>query len=74
MVQLSKKSYLYSKPKSNMQTKTYLVRGDKVSLLDEQIDDTGQDWLKINYKGRKNLTIWIKAEAIELINEVTKPQ
>lgn len=58
------KSYLYYNlnKKSNM----YLVKGDKVSILDEKTDKNEERWYFINYKGKKDINMWIKADAIEL--------
>ncbi len=44
----------------------YLIKGDKVTLLDKKTDDSGQRWYFINYKGKKDLNMWIKAEAVDL--------
>ncbi|OOF58073.1 hypothetical protein BKK56_00025 [Rodentibacter genomosp. 2] len=58
------KSYLYYSldKKSNM----YLVKGDKVSILDEKIDEHGEKWYLINYKGKKEINMWIKADSVDL--------
>ena len=68
------KSTLYKTP--NQSTKMYLIKGDKVTLLDEKTDSSGQKWYFINYKGKKELNMWIKAEAeaidVEPVKESTK--
>ena len=58
------KTYLHKIP--NKKTKMYLIKGDKVTLLDEKTDASGQKWYFINYKGKKELNMWIKAEAVDL--------
>ncbi|WP_457748948.1 hypothetical protein [Sulfurimonas sp.] len=72
------KAFLYKHPKENKKTKMYLIKGDKVTLLDEKTDDTGQKWYFINYKGKKDLNMWIKAETVNIESpqqvEPTKPK
>jgi len=58
------KQYLYSEP--SRITNMYLIKGDKVTILDEKTDDSGQKWYFINYKGKKDINMWIKAEAVDL--------
>ncbi len=62
------KSYLYENAAKKHRTKMYLIKGDKVNILDEKTDDSGQKWYYINYKGKKDLNMWIKGEAVD-----TKP-
>ncbi len=66
-VYIGTKTYLYKSP--NKPTKMYLIKGDKVTLLDEKTDNSGQKWYFINYKGKKDLNMWIKAEAIDIEHE-----
>ena len=58
------KSYLYSSigVKSGM----YLIKGDRISILDEKIDERGEKWYFINYKGKKEINMWIKADSVDL--------
>ena len=58
------KSYLYSSigVKSDM----YLIKGDRISILDEKIDERGEKWYFIHYKGKKEINMWIKAESVDL--------
>ncbi len=58
------KVYLNKKP--NVATASYLIKGDKVTILDEQTDNTNQRWYFINYKGKKDINMWIKAEDVDL--------
>lgn len=67
---LSYKTFLYVIP--NQPTKMYLIKGDKVTLLDEQMDEKGQKWYFINYKGEKDLNMWIKAEAIDINKQISE--
>lgn len=60
------KTYLFSFNKGYKKTKMYLIKGDKVTILDEKTDDSDQKWYFINYKGTKDLTMWIKAEAVDI--------
>jgi len=66
------KAYLYKTP--NNSTQMYLIKDDKVTLLDEKTDDSDQKWYFINYKGKKNLNMWIKAEALDLAPKATEPK
>ena len=63
-VKIKEKSYLYSDNlmKSNM----YLIKGDKVKLLKDKLDDKGIKWYLINYKGKKEINMWIKPDSIDL--------
>ncbi|WGE74254.1 hypothetical protein NYR80_04450 [Actinobacillus equuli subsp. haemolyticus] len=61
---INNKSYLYND--NFIMTNMYLVKGDKVNLLNQWIDSKGQKWYFINYKGKKDINMWIKAEAVDL--------
>ncbi|WP_386688303.1 GW dipeptide domain-containing protein [Lonepinella sp. MS14437] len=63
--EIIKKSNLYKKMNTNAVTKMYLIKGDKVTILDEQTDSENQKWYFINYKGKKDINMWIKAEAVD---------
>ncbi|WGE78123.1 hypothetical protein NYR82_04630 [Actinobacillus equuli subsp. haemolyticus] len=64
---VNEKSYLYDSPfVSDNKKNIYLVKGDKVVLLKEQKDNKGRAWYFINYKGKKDINMWIKAEAVDL--------
>ncbi|MBN6067229.1 hypothetical protein HYE54_00085 [Aggregatibacter actinomycetemcomitans] len=58
------KQYLYSFP--NSITRMYLVKGDKVRVLKGEKDKKGDTWYFINYKGKKEINMWIKADSIDL--------
>lgn len=62
--QIADKTYLYKHP--NKKTEMYLIKGDKVTLLEEQIDNSDQKWYLISYKAKKNLTMWIKADTVDI--------
>ena len=66
------KTYLHKTP--NKPTKMYLIKGDKVTILDEKTDDSREKWFFINYKGKKELNMWIKAEAVDLAPKITEPK
>ncbi|OOF56999.1 hypothetical protein BKK56_01745 [Rodentibacter genomosp. 2] len=57
------KQYLYSSP--NNITKMYLVKGYKVNILEER-NEKGSVWYFINYKGKKEINMWIKADSVVL--------
>lgn len=54
------KSFIYSIPDSNKQTKIYLIKGDDVEVLEEK-----NDWLHIRYYGKKAIEGWIKNTEVE---------
>ncbi|MDG2959675.1 hypothetical protein P7L91_02285 [Bisgaard Taxon 10/6] len=58
------KQYLYNEP--SKRTNMYLIKGDKVIILDKKTDNSGQKWYFINYKGKKDINMWIKAEAVDI--------
>ena len=60
------KTFLYSEPDSNYKTSMYLIRGDQVTLQKEKIDIDNNKWYLINYKGKKDIDMWIKADALDL--------
>lgn len=62
---LIKKASLSKLPSESAKSKMYLVTGDKVKLLDTQTDDAGQEWYYISYQGKKEIKMWIKAEAVK---------
>ncbi|MCP4971715.1 MAG: hypothetical protein GY932_14105, partial [Arcobacter sp.] len=49
---------LYKTPP--VKTKMYLIKGDKVEILEEK-----DDWLHILYKGKKDIKAWIPKSAVE---------
>jgi hypothetical protein len=55
---LPKKQPLYSSP--NVKTKMYLIKGDKVEILEEK-----DDWYYILYHGKKDIKAWIPKSAVE---------
>lgn len=59
------KATLYTSP--NKASKQYLIYGDKVTLLDQHIDPTGQRWYFVNYQRQSDkldLNMWLKAERV----------
>ena len=60
------KTYLYNNHYDRDKTKLYLIKGDLVSILDEKIDERGEKWYFINYKGKKEINMWIKADSVDL--------
>ena len=61
---IREKSYLYYD--LNKRSNMYLVKGDKVNILDEKSSLDGQSWYFINYKGKKKINMWIKADSVDL--------
>jgi len=52
------KQPLYKTPPEK--TKMYLIKGDKVEILEEK-----DDWIYILYKGKKDIKAWIPKSAVE---------
>lgn len=44
----------------------YLVRNDSILILDKFLDENNIKWYLINYKGKKDINMWIKADAVDL--------
>ncbi|MCQ9122246.1 hypothetical protein BKG95_06725 [Rodentibacter pneumotropicus] len=59
------KSYLYKNPNDNDKTNLYLIEGDIVSILDKK-SSSDKMWYLINYKGKKEINMWIKADSVDL--------
>jgi len=60
---IAKKTYLYSKPIVDAKTKAYLIKGDKVKMLD--VSEYPYQWYKVRYKGKKTLVRWIKTNSVD---------
>ena len=58
------KSYVYSS--IGIRSDMYLIKGDRVHILEERIDEHGIKWFFINYKGKKEINMWIKADSVDL--------
>ncbi|MBN6063573.1 hypothetical protein HYE62_04440 [Aggregatibacter actinomycetemcomitans] len=58
------KVYLYDS--NGVKSKIYLIKGDKVSILDKKNTSDGQSWYFINYKGKKEINMWIKADSVDI--------
>ncbi|MGB6327805.1 MAG: hypothetical protein WBF48_02665 [Halarcobacter sp.] len=60
-----KRQALYKTPPTK--TKMYLIKGDKVEILEEK-----DDWLYILYRGKKDIKAWIPKSAVQE-KEIKKP-
>jgi hypothetical protein len=58
------KAVLYAKPDVKAQTKMYVIKGDKVALLDYAENDDGSEWFLIRFNGKKTVEQWVKADVI----------
>ena len=62
------KAYLYDKPKASAKTKMYVIKGDKVTLLDWQAKSTdaalGEGWFLVRYEGKKVIEKWLDSHAL----------
>lgn len=62
------KAMLHDKPQASAQTKMYVIKGDKVTLLDWKAGDDGDfgaGWFLVRYEGKKTLEKWVKGDALE---------
>ena len=59
------KVYLYKTPSSKDKTGLYLIKGDIISILNEK-NTNGEIWFFVNYKGKKEINMWIKADSVDL--------
>ena len=60
---VNKRSYLYTSP--NSISKMYLIKGDQVIINDVK-SLKNEKWYLINYKGKKEINMWIKADSVDL--------
>ena len=44
----------------------YLIKNDYVLILDEFLDKDKSKWYLINYKGKKEINMCIKADSVDL--------
>lgn len=61
------KATLYDKPKASSKTKMYVIKGDKVTLLDWKAGDDGDfgfGWFLARYQGKKVIEKWIEGSAL----------
>ncbi|QLC83807.1 hypothetical protein ED5_3167 [Enterobacter roggenkampii] len=60
---INSKTYLFTAPDSNAQTKAYLVPGDKIKIIQYSSDNK---WVKIGYINSKGspLVAWVKADSV----------
>ena len=64
---IADKAPLHDKPQASAQTKMYVIKGDKVTLLDWKAGDDGDfwgGWFLARYEGKKTLEKWIQGDAI----------
>ena len=60
---VTKKAYFYSEPSEDKRTKGYVVKGDKVKIV--EIGIVTFPWIKIEYQGTKGAYKgWIKLENV----------
>ena len=59
-----RKSYLYDL--NRKKTSMYLIKGDRVKIIKTAFDSDGTRWYFINYKGKKEINMWIKADSLDL--------
>ncbi|WP_244152002.1 hypothetical protein [Rodentibacter myodis] len=57
------KAVLYNQP--SKYSNKYLIKGDKVKIFNRYIDNK-DEWYFINYKGKKEINMWIKADSVDL--------
>lgn len=60
------KSYLHNTTKSSSITNMYLIKDDKVVILNEEWDEKDKKWYFIKYNGKKMIYSWIKGSNITI--------
>ena len=63
---VNKKSYLYNE--NYNKTDMYLVKGDKVLILDVKKDSKNNKWYKIFFPGKKNIIKWMRSYNISYLS------
>ncbi len=64
---VKEKTYIYDN--KYLKTKMYLVKGDKVLVLDAKKDPlTNKKWYQIYFHGKKDIIAWINANDIEYLS------
>ncbi len=58
----SPKSFFHSTASDSTKRKSYLIKGDKATLLEEK-----GDWYYVEYKGTKTIKGWIKKADVEIL-------
>jgi hypothetical protein len=59
---ITPKAFLYSSPADSTIRKAYLIKGDKVAVLEEKAD-----WLYVEYQGKKTIKAWLKRKDVEIL-------
>ncbi|WP_150539455.1 hypothetical protein [Actinobacillus vicugnae] len=62
---LKRKIFLYNNPEMSGRSKMYLVKGDQIVILNEKSDMFGKKWYFVNYKGKKDINMWVNAEDVD---------
>mgnify|MGYP000746796247 CR=1 FL=1 len=62
--EVKSKSFLFDENRNK--SKMHLIKGDKVLILSSKIDENNQEWYRIFYSGKKDIDMWIKADAVDL--------
>ena len=63
---LIKNHYLYNE--NYNKTDMYLVKGDKVLILDVKKDSKNNKWYKILFPGKKSITKWMRSYNISYLS------
>lgn len=63
---VNKKSYLYNE--NYNKTDMYLVKGDKVLILDVKKDSKNNKWYKILFPGKKSIIKWMRSYNISYLS------
>lgn len=58
------KAVLYDKPDAKTKTKMYLIKDDKVTLLDHREEDDGVEWFLVRFDGKKRVEKWVEWSAL----------
>ncbi len=67
---IKKKTNLYDK--NYNKEKMYLIKGDKVLVLDATEDSKNNKWYQIYFKGKKEIIAWVKSNNVENLSVPSK--
>ena len=59
------KAFLYNSPSEVAKSKSYLIQGDEVTVLEVE---KGHEWLYIEFTGKKKIRKWLRADSVEVIS------
>ena len=68
---IEKKTYLYNASRVKNITGMYLVKGDRVTILNEIWDKEDQKWYFVSYKGKNTIYKWLKSSDVKVSSNLS---